>query len=88
MENCVDIEKFEDTRRGKSKKDRKYNGHNAMDKETNNEQQNTTQKTTFSIQSCRSCYATQKAIDFATRTPQTNGGESSHVNILSALKFF
>jgi len=34
MENCVDIEKFEDTRRGKSKKDRQYNDYNAMDKET------------------------------------------------------
>ena len=52
MENCVDIEKFEDTRRGKSKKD----------KETNNEQQNTIQKTTFSMQSCRSCYATHTCV--------------------------
>jgi hypothetical protein len=30
MENCVDIEKFEDTRRSKSKKDRQYNGYNTM----------------------------------------------------------
>ena len=65
MENCVDIEKFEDTRRGKSKKDRQYNGHYATDKETNNEQQNTTQKTTFSIQSCRSCYATHTCVAYA-----------------------
>ena len=59
MENCVDIEKFEDTRSQR----RTDNTMVTMDKDTNNEQQNTTQKTTFSIQSCRSCYATHTCVD-------------------------
>ena len=58
MENCVDIEKFEDTRSQR----RTDNTMVTMDKDTNNEQQNTTQKTTFSIQSCRSCYATHTCV--------------------------
>ena len=58
MENCVDIEKFEDTRSQR----RTDNTMVTMDKDTNNEQQNTTQKTTLSIQSCRSCYATHTCV--------------------------
>ena len=45
--------------------------YNKMKKKTNNDQQHTT----------------QKAINFATRGPQTNGGRPTYVNIFSALKF-